>query len=132
MLNAYQMAIRCSYWFIHVCCLVTSNKIVAVRSIGALCRLCTATTMYMTLIGMHELHGECIPISYFVGSCGPTHPSHPVTTSTTSASRYGPLKFWLLSNFQQMYVYACTCTCVHSRSTVCATPFPALTCSRRW
>ena len=28
----------------------------------------------------------------------PTNPSHPMTSSTTSASRYGPLKFWLLSN----------------------------------
>ena len=43
--------------------------------------------------------GSC---NYFVGNCGPTHPSHPVISSTTSASRYGPL-----SNFQQMYVHRC-------------------------
>ena len=34
--------------------------------------------------------GSC---NYFVGSCGPTHPSHPMTSSTTSPSRYGPLNF---------------------------------------
>ena len=58
--------------------------------------------------------GECVvntiivhtyySCNYFVGSCGPTHPSHHMI-STTSASRYGPLRIWLLSNFQQMYIY---------------------------
>ena len=41
MLNAYQMAIRCSYRLVHVCCLVTSNKIVAVRSLHSI-RTCSA------------------------------------------------------------------------------------------
>ena len=41
MLNAYQMAIRCSYGFIHVCCLVTSNRIVAVRNLHSI-RACSA------------------------------------------------------------------------------------------
>ena len=40
-----------------------------------------------------------------LGSCGPTHPSHPMISSTTSALRYGPLMFQLLSNFQQVYMY---------------------------
>ena len=64
---------------------------------------------YMTLIGMHELHGPMHPMQLescncFVGSCGPTHHSHPMI-STTSASRYGPLKFWLLNNCQQIHVH---------------------------
>ena len=39
------MAIRCSYGFIHVCCLVTSNKIVAVRSLSI--RACSAHAVHV-------------------------------------------------------------------------------------
>ena len=69
---------------------------------------------YMALIGMHHALaawanasqlGSCT-CNYSVGSCGPTHPSHPMTSSTTSASRYGPINFWLLSNCQQTYMYS--------------------------
>ena len=55
-----------------------------------------------TLIGMHELHGRMHPnqglATNMLAVAVPTNPSHPMTSSTTSASRYGPLKFWLLSN----------------------------------
>ena len=47
--------------------------------------------------------GSCY---YFVGSCGPTHPSHPMISSTTSASRYEIL----VAKQLPTNVYACTCT----------------------
>ena len=56
--------------------------------------------------------GSC---DYFVGSCGPTHPSHPMASSTTSALRYGPFTFWLISNCQQSICVQC----VHVHS-ICA------------
>ena len=95
---------------------------------------CTCTCMYMYMLcgvvlvctlSLHDPNwdaraawanvsqlGSC---DYFVGSFGPTHPSHLVTYSTTSASRYGPLKFRLLSNFQQIHVHVhvCMCGCFH-------------------
>ena len=53
--------------------------------------------------------------NYFVGSCSrPTHPSHPMTSFTTSASRYGPLKFRLLSNFHQIYIHVHVHVCTHT------------------
>jgi len=61
MLNTYQMAIRCSYRFIHVCCLVTSHKIhvVAARSLHSI-RACSAHALqasrcnyYMQTAYMH-------------------------------------------------------------------------------
>ena len=58
--------------------------------------------------------------NYFVGSCGPTHPSYPMTSSTTSASRYGPLKFRLLNNFQQKNIHVhCTCTSGNTCTCTC-------------
>ena len=81
----------------------------------SLCVQHCKTDSIMHLIGMHELHttnwdaawanaSQLKSCNYFVGSCGPTHPSHPMISSTTSASRYGPLKFQLLSNFQQLHI----------------------------
>ena len=48
-------------------------------------------------------------LDYFVGSCGPTHPSHPMISSTTLVLRYGLLKSWLPSNSQQLNIYVHTC-----------------------
>ena len=50
---------------------------------------------YITLIGMHELHGpqnatQLGSCNYFVGCCKSTHPSHPMISPPTSALRYGP------------------------------------------
>ena len=72
----------------------------------------------MTLIGMHELHGQMHP-NYFVGSCRPTHPSHPMISSTTSVLRYRAFKTLVA---KQMYMYICTCTVhvhVHVHVHVC-------------
>ena len=76
MLNAYQMAIRCSYWFIHVhvCCLVTSNKIVAVRSLHSICA-CSAHAVqashcnYMYYVHVHmqcTVHTVHLHVQYIV------------------------------------------------------------------
>ena len=55
-----------------------------------------------TLSGMHKLHGRKHPnqglATNILAVAVPTNPRHPMTSSTTSASRYGPLKFRLLSN----------------------------------
>ena len=68
-----------------------------------------------------------------------------MTSSTTSALRYGPLKIWLLSNSHQMFIHVCmvfaeyykgllhvclaqqlkcsgTCTCVGETYPVCTGP----------
>ena len=79
------------------------------------CTLYSSYRVYMILhvLGMHELHGRMHQLGLcncFVGCHGPTHPSRPTISSTTSALRYGPLKFSLLSNSQQMYMHTCTCT----------------------
>ena len=81
------MAIRCSYGFIHVCCLVTSNKIVAVQSLHSirarrahavqagfalaalmLCRLRTATTMYVYMYVSAVCHSS-VPQQYATAVC---------------------------------------------------------------
>ena len=54
--------------------------------------------------------GECIPnrsCNYFVGSCRPTHPSHPMISSTTSG-----LEIWafIISVAKQLLT---NLTCLH-------------------
>ena len=47
----------------------------------------------MTRIGMHELHGRMHPnTTILLAIAVPTNPNHPMTSSTTSASRYEPIK----------------------------------------
>ena len=57
---------------------------------------------HMTLTEMCELHGRMHP--NFVGCCGPTHPSHHMTSSTTSALTHG------LAKQQPTNVHVPTCT----------------------
>ena len=85
-------------------CNLSCPRIWATASHG----LCLCTYMHMYMYMYCTCICMCIQThSHITIFCGPTHPSHPMTFSTTSASRHGPLKLWLLSNFQQS---TCTCT----------------------
>ena len=52
------MAIRCSLGFIYVCCLVTSNKIVAVRSLHSI-RACSAHAVQASHCNYY-VHVQCM------------------------------------------------------------------------
>ena len=82
--------------------------------------ICMYKYMYMCIynkINVPYIYMYIHVTIYFVGSCGPTHPSHPMISSRPLQLQDMPLKVWLLSNFQQMYmqymymypsIYTCT------------------------
>ena len=85
---------------------------------------CTSHVLHMYITcTSHASMGRSLTWNYFVGYCGSTHPSRPMISSTTSALRYGPLKFGLLSNSQQVVILA-SLDCACDKTDVITSPPP--------
>ena len=93
--------------YIHVHVHVSAYACTCTCTVHVSAYTCTSTCTCTCTVSAYSYTCTC---TYFVGSCRPTHLSHPMTSSTTSSSKYGPSKFGLLNNFQQMYMYTCTHT----------------------